>query len=349
MENTISIDGLISSYGYSNRYLKYMISECKQGEVTITVSSYGGDVNEALKMCHSISEHGNVTVDYIALNASASTLLGLHAKKCRIASDSLYLIHKPLVPVDQWGYRNEDKLEDVIKELQAQKKDAEVFTLTLAQKYVEKSGKSLADILSLMKEERWLTADEAVNMGFVDEVFTTNGKSKPIITNEIKGILNSIEIPIPVLDDNSGNVNIISKIQNFFNKPQKHQTVMNKSFTFLNQVAGVEGFEVSNDVVALSVANLTSFDTTIKNLTDEKNTLTEKVKNATSQAETLAASLDALDDSVKNAKTPEEKITAIKNLLNSKPGTAPSSQAAPDVHNSVTDAELDPVNNYFNE
>jgi len=348
MENTISIDGLISSYGYSNRYLKYMLAECK-GPVSITVSSYGGDVNEALKMCHSISEHGNITVDYIALNASASTLLGLHAKKSRIASDSLFLIHKPLVPVDQWGYMNEDKLEEVIKELQAQKKDAEVFTLTLAQKYVEKSGKSLSDILSLMKEERWLTANEAVNMGFVDEVFSTNGKSKPVITYEIKGILNSIEIPIPVLDDNTDNVNIISKIQNFFNKPQKKQTVMNKSFSFLNQVAGVEGFEVSNDVVALSVATLTSFDATIKNLTDEKNTLTVKVNNATSQAESLLASLDALDDSVKNAKTPEEKITAIKTLLNSKPGIAPSSQAAPDLHHSVNDTELDPVNDYFNE
>ena len=60
-------------------------------------------------------------------------------------------------------------------------------------------------------------------------------------------------------------------------------------------------------------------------------------------------SLDILDTTIKDAKDEEAKVTAVKNLLEKRPGSTPTTQVGNDVHVTGQDYTPDPVNNFFNE
>ena len=56
---------------------------------------------------------------------------------------------------------NEDQISDLITHLEKVKDENEKMTLVAAKAYADRSGKPVLEILNLMKEEKWLTADEA--------------------------------------------------------------------------------------------------------------------------------------------------------------------------------------------
>ena len=113
---------------------------------------------------------------------------------------------------------------------------------------------------------------------------------------------------------------------------------MEKKFTHLNQVLNVEGFDIQNNSVTLTVEQLTAFNTAIETGT-----------NATTKLSTVMDSLDILDTTIKDAKDEEAKVTAVKNLLEKRPGSTPTTQVGNDVHVTGQDYTPDPVNNFFNE
>ena len=183
-ETVITLFGTIDRYWYNKNYLKYFLDKAKGQPVRLKVSSYGGDVAEAVAMSALMAEHGNVTVEFISFNASAATVLAFGAKSIEMHEDGMWLAHKCSLGVDIWGQLNADQLEDTIKELQNKKKSAEAIDLMIAQKYINRSGKSLKDIITLMEEERWMPAAEAKEWGFIDKIIPGTHK-KPQVTNEI--------------------------------------------------------------------------------------------------------------------------------------------------------------------
>ena len=50
----------------------------------------------------------------------------------------------------------------------------------LAAAYVAKTGKSKEDVLALMAKETWLTAEQAVQEGFIDRVMFTESQAQPL-------------------------------------------------------------------------------------------------------------------------------------------------------------------------
>lgn len=351
----IEINGTIDRWGYGSNYFKWQLKDCEDGPITVSVNSYGGDVNEALAIGNQIAEHGNVTVEYVAFNASAATLLGLYAKKSTINSDALFMIHKTSVWVNAWGSMNEDQIDQAIEDLKANKDLASATTLQLAKCYAEKSGKPIADILTMMKEARWLTPEEALNAGFVDEIIQSKCK-KQKVSNCVAALFASNGSPLPedcISDEQtepekhfvasiteaitSGFKSLIPS--NTKNQPPKNvDPTMDKQFTHLNTVLNVDGFDVQNNTVTLTIEQLTAFNTAMQ-AAEQTNTRHSTVLNA----------LDALDTTVKEAKTEDEKLSVVKNLLEKRPGVSASAQTGPDTHQTAQDYQPDEINNYFNE
>lgn len=79
-----------------------------------------------------------------------------------------------------------------------QKKSAEAIDLMIAQKYINRSGKSLKDVIALMEEERWMPAAEAKDWGFIDKIIPGTHK-KPQVTDEITDCFTANGLPLPVL------------------------------------------------------------------------------------------------------------------------------------------------------
>ncbi len=199
-----------------------MLNEAADEAIELQISSLGGSVDHALAIHDMLAERGNISSKLTGFIASAATFIALPTTT-RISENSFYLIHKVLSWVDEWGMMNEDDIDAVIEKLSKEKKENEKMTLVMAQRYAERAkakGKSLHDVLELMKQDTWLTASEALEWGFVDEVYTP-------ATQE-----NFIEDMRMVAMVNASNLPPLPTSRSILNFSPKHKPIENNKITF---------------------------------------------------------------------------------------------------------------------
>lgn len=348
-DRVIEIIGGIGQYYCSIDYVKYMMDQLGAGPITAKTTSLGGDVNTALKIKDLFATHGEVTVEYIGFNASASTLLGHGSAKTMIHEDSFYLVHKPSIMIASWGTMNSDEIALEIKNLEAQKKDMETVTLVIAQDYVNSRGMDMQTVMDLMTEARWLSAKEAVDLGLVDELIpSTSKKQKAVVTNEMVAMMTANGLPLPTDtadDESTKEENFIQKIINRINPPKPQiQNQMNKDLSFVNQVLVVEGVEVAENKVTMTLEQLTALNTAIKTKNEEVTTMTatrDAAVTAQNTAETaltaFTAKIDGIDATVQAAADADAKVAAITAKLASRPAAAPAAPQGGNGGQAITD------------
>lgn len=134
--------------------------EDKEGDITVRINSGGGFVDQGLAIHNLLREHpGRVTVHIDAVAASIAGLIAMAGDETIISSNGLFMLHNP------WGAAMGDANEmrhnaDVLDKM----RDA------MAQSYRRKTGLSYEEIVIMMDDETWLTADEAKRWGFCDTV-----------------------------------------------------------------------------------------------------------------------------------------------------------------------------------
>ena len=373
-ETVITLFGAIDRFWYNKNYLKYFLDKAKDQPVRLKISSPGGDVAEAIAMSSLMAEHGNVTVEFISFNASAATILAFGGKSIEMHEDGMWLAHKCSLGVDIWGQLNADQLEDTIKELQNKKKSAEAIDLMIAQKYINRSGKSLKDVITLMEEERWMPAAEVKEWGFIDRIIPGVHK-KPQVTNEITDCFTAIGLPLPVLNASESETQpkgndrnlvsqIIDGIKSLFPANNTSEDISNsntvismrKEFTFINQILNCEGIEEKDGKISLTVEDLQAINNAIK-VSNEAKTKAESDLTAANTARQTAENnltavvndLDSLSDSVKNAADNKTKVQVIRNIVAKIPGTATASHQESNEDSKFADIATDPINSYENE
>ena len=378
-ETVITLFGSIDRFWYNKNYLKYFLDKAKGQPVRLKVSSPGGDVAEAIAMSSLMAEHGNVTVEFISFNASAATILAFGAKSIEMHEDGMWLAHKCSLGVDIWGRLNADQLEGAIKELQNKKKSAEAVDLMIAQKYINRSGKSLKDVITLMEEERWMPAAEAKEWGFIDIIIPGKNK-KPQITDEITNSFQAAGLPVPVLNTPASQVpanpeksaanqqedaktlvaQIIDGIKGVFSGKKEDisssNIVMRKEFTFINQILNCEGIEEKDGKTSLTVENLQAINDAIKVANEAKTKAESDLTSANTARQTaednltaVVNDLDSLSDSVRNAADSKAKIQVIRDIVAKIPGTATASHQESNEDSKFADIATDPINSYENE
>ncbi len=319
---TLNIDGFIGGYAFSKRLVRNFLADAGKNPVTVKISSLGGEINHALDIHNQFAEHGNITCEFSAFNASSATLIALGVRKSRIADNSFYLIHKALIWVDEWGNMNADDIESVIAKLDKQKNELETITLTLAKMYVEKTGKPLQQILDLMKKETWLTGEQAVELGFVDELFHPKGKTDPVKNESLHAFVNYSDLPdLPTIQDQDpipgqtqeiSDEGIINKLKSFTRKLINTQFKM-KKFTALFKVLSVESLE-SNDEkgIFLNEEQLASINASLEKGSKAESDLVD--------ANLAIEAFNGIDPSIAEAQTTEDKVQAIRDYMTQKPG-----------------------------
>ena len=146
--------------------------------LTIKVKSNGGDVFEAFAIHDAIKAMpARVTVDIVGASASAATIIAAAGDLVRISENSRYLVHN----AQTWTAGNKEAIMKDVEMLESV--DNQIINT-----YIKRTGKSREQLTDLMKEERWMTAQEALDWGFVDEII----KDKKI-TNLIKNEMSEEE------------------------------------------------------------------------------------------------------------------------------------------------------------
>ena len=129
--------------------------------VTFNIYSLGGDVWDGNAIVNLIGGMKQRTVANVQLAASMATAIALACDEVVMAKNGRWLVHNP------WTFAIGDAAS-----LETTAVDLRNFEKQFAEFYHSRCDgeKSLQDFVDLMNEERWMTADEAFEWGFVDAI-----------------------------------------------------------------------------------------------------------------------------------------------------------------------------------
>ncbi|SYW19485.1 head maturation protease, ClpP-related [Oenococcus oeni] len=136
-------------------------------DVEVDIASNGGDVFAASEIYTMLQSYqGSVNVVIQGLAASAASIIAMAGKNVSISPTAQIMIHKCLVDP---GFSNADDLRTAAGV-------SDGIDQSIANAYELKTGMSQADLLQLMSNATWMTAQQAVDNGFADEILFVQDK-----------------------------------------------------------------------------------------------------------------------------------------------------------------------------
>lgn len=136
------------------------------GDITVRINSPGGDSFAGMQIYNMLKDRsGKVKVIVDALAASAASVIAMAGDEVIMETGSMMMIHKSSI----FAAGNEDDMLSTIELLRG-------VDESMIKIYSARTGKSEDEIRSLLTNDFWMTADEAVEMGFADEAIA--GKSR---------------------------------------------------------------------------------------------------------------------------------------------------------------------------
>lgn len=282
----LHLKGYVGGCDFDRDYVDYILAQNSEKPVSVLIDSLGGSLATALSIASAFKAHGDVAVHFAGMNASATTIASLGASSISIDSSAMYLVHKCSSEFFQYGNLNADDIATLIKDLKATKRDLDKLDANIAEMYAAKCKKPASELLNLMKAGGWLTAKEALEWGFVDEITDYEEEPAPKLTDAVASAMASAGMPIPnipVADSQSAFGKFLSAIADFFKpkaeevsaptpieattekttentvNPTTTQNTMH-TFTLLGKLLGVENFAATDGVITLSVEQMQSIE-----------------------------------------------------------------------------------------
>lgn len=167
-------------------------------DVELDVASNGGDVFAASEIYTMLKNfNGKVVVNIQGLAASAASVIAMAGDQVNMSPTAQMMIHKA------WTVTmgNSDDLEHDSKMMDSTDQ-------SIANAYEAKTGLDRNEILKMMGDETWMTAQQAVDKGFADAVSTGQSEEQPV------QVMNAVEQPL--LDKTA-----VNKIKNLMAKARQ--------------------------------------------------------------------------------------------------------------------------------
>ncbi len=143
-------------------------------ELHINISSNGGEVHQGFAIYNIISRHAahkTVTIDGLA--ASMASVIAMAGDKILMPSNAMLMIHNPWGGISGGGDQIISFGEALLK-----------MRDQIADAYVKRSGAKRSDIIAMMDDETWLSAEEAVALGLADKVIAPTEMAASIDTSK---------------------------------------------------------------------------------------------------------------------------------------------------------------------
>ena len=178
----MELNGVISEYSWfedditPKKFKDDLYKFGRGGPITMKINSPGGDVIAASMMRAIMSEYpGEITAQIEGMAASAAVIVSISASKVRIMDSAYMMIHDPAVMVflAMLDIETLGQLHDSLKSIKA----------GIVPAYAQKTGLSEERISNMMRKETWMSAREAVDYHFADEIIAGGQQPKTSIQN----------------------------------------------------------------------------------------------------------------------------------------------------------------------
>lgn len=302
----LHLKGFVGGYDFDADYVDYILSKNSGKEVHVLIDSLGGKSNTALSIFSSFKRHGNVNVHFVGMNASAATIASLGAKHITMDRSAMYLVHKCSIGFFEWGNMNADDLQQLIANIEHQKKDLDKLDANIAQMYATRCKKESADLLALMKDGGWLTAEEALAWGFVDEITDYEDETAPVLTDSLAAAMASAGIPLPKITDTADEQSAVSRFINLlasiFKSSNSHNSItttntektMKKIFKNICSMLSCDAIEVEEGRVMMTDEQMQAVENAVQADKDEIKSLKEKNTALSDEVASLKTEMEEL-------------------------------------------------------
>ncbi len=146
--------------------IQKVIQEAKGEDLEVEINSGGGDVVAANEIYTALRMYqGKVTNIISGMAASAASYIAT-ARNCKITPVGIFMIHNAAGGA-RGDYHAMDKESEILQ----------TVNRAIVAAYMEKTHMNQQELLDLMDKESWMTAQEALNYGFVDSIVENQEKS----------------------------------------------------------------------------------------------------------------------------------------------------------------------------
>lgn len=150
----------IGYFGISADSFVKELSALKVDRINLRLNTPGGSVFDGFAIYNALVMHKAEVVTHIdGLAASIGSVIALAGDEVNIAQNAFFMIHNPHAIV-MGESRDMRQMAEVLDKLAG----------SILKTYTDRNGKSAEEMQALMDAETWLTADEAKEAGFVDNV-----------------------------------------------------------------------------------------------------------------------------------------------------------------------------------
>lgn len=289
----LHLKGYVGSWDFDSDYVDYVLSNNSDKEVSVLIDSPGGQLSTALSISSAFKRHGNVHAHFVGMNASAATIASMGAKRITMDHSAMYLVHQCALPFCKIGSLNADDMSALMSGLLQAKTDLEKMDANVAAMYATRCKKEPKALLQLMKVGGWLTAQEALDWGFVDELTEYEDEAAPVLTASMAADFTAYGIPLPNVPNNKEEGNFFQRMSQAFaavfkpqdnaQKPINHQpntTPMNKVYKQICKFLAVENFAVNDDKISLTTEQMDNLECSMQANKDMIAELSLKIKKA---------------------------------------------------------------------
>ena len=290
----ISLKGYVGGYDFDRSTVDRELAKNEGKQVNVLIDSLGGSLATGLSISAAFKNHGNVNVHFVGLNASAATIASLGAAHISIDAGAMYLVHQCSMAFFEWGSLNSAQFATLIADCEKIKADLDKLDLNCAQLYAARCKRKTEDLLALMKVGGWLTAKEALDWGFVDEITDLADEPAPKLTDALASAMANAGMPIPNIplaesDKESAFAKFIAALTSLFSAKAERQadnkpftnpitTAMIKTYTFLSAILADKPLTVKDGAATVTVAQLDAIE----------DALAEKDRLCNEQKQTIA-------------------------------------------------------------
>ncbi|APS59001.1 head maturation protease, ClpP-related [Piscirickettsia salmonis] len=150
----------IGDYGVEAKRFVMELQALDVEQINLRINSPGGSVTDGFAIYNALHRHPAKIIAHIdSLAASMASIIALTGETVHMADNAFYMIHRP------WAYAvgDAEELSKIIEILD--KNEAKIVNI-----YHQKSNLADDKIKAMMYETSWLTAAEAKEYGFIDEI-----------------------------------------------------------------------------------------------------------------------------------------------------------------------------------